>query len=68
MSYLRQKKLPVLIFFFFLTCFNIVIVPVVYAATGKLEPRHTYAIGGLGVIILGLIIYLFDVVFRPHRY
>lgn len=67
MSYLRLRKLPVLIFFFFLTCFNIVIVPV-YAATGKLEPRHTYAIGGLGVIILGLIIYLFDVVFHPHKY
>lgn len=44
------------------------IVPVVYATTGKLEPRHTYALTGLGIITLGLVIYLFDVVFRPDRY
>ncbi|OKH49359.1 potassium-transporting ATPase [Calothrix sp. HK-06] len=66
MSYFSRKKLPIIIFF--ITCFNIVIVPVVYAATGKLEPRHTYALVGLGIITLGLVIYLFDVVFRPDRY
>jgi K+-transporting ATPase KdpF subunit len=66
MSYFSRKKLPIIIFL--ITCFNIVIVPVVYAATGKLEPRHTYALAGLGIITLGLVIYLFDVVFRPDRY
>jgi hypothetical protein len=62
----RRKKLPLIIFFGL--SFNIIFVPIVYAATGKFEPRHTYAIAGLGAITLGIIIYLFDVVFRPERY
>jgi K+-transporting ATPase KdpF subunit len=66
MSYLNRKKLPII--FLLALCFNLVIGMKVYAVTGKLEPRHTYALVGLGIITLGLVIYLFDVVFRPDRY
>jgi K+-transporting ATPase KdpF subunit len=62
----RRQKLPLILLL--ALGFNIAIVPLVFAATVKLEPRHTYTITGLGIIILGLIIYLFDVVFRPERY
>ncbi len=62
-----MQKQFILVFFFGLSL-TITLAPLVYAATGTIEPRHTYAIGGLGLIILALIIYLFDVVFRPERY
>jgi K+-transporting ATPase KdpF subunit len=67
MNYLIRKKLPFIIFLL-AASFNVVIIPVVHAATGKLEPRQTYALVGLGIITLGLVIYLFDVIFRPDRY
>jgi F subunit of K+-transporting ATPase (Potass_KdpF) len=62
-----MQKQIVLVFLFGLSL-NIALAPLVDAATGTIEPRHAYAIGGLGLIILSLIIYLFDVVFRPERY
>lgn len=62
-----KQKSP--LFIFFALCLNAIIAPAVYAATGgKFEPRHTYALSALGLVILGLAIYLFDVVFRPERY
>ncbi|BAZ11318.1 K+-transporting ATPase subunit F [Calothrix sp. NIES-4071] len=67
MSYFIRKKSPIIIFLLTL-CFNVIIGTKVYAATGNLEPRHQAAIAGLGIIIIGLIIYLFDVVFRPDKY
>lgn len=63
----RRQKLPLTIFL--LLCLNLVIAPAVYAtADGTLERRHAYAIAVLGLVTLGLVIYLFDVVFRPERY
>jgi F subunit of K+-transporting ATPase (Potass_KdpF) len=62
----RKQKLPLIIFLGLSS--NLVIVPAVYAATGKLEQRQVYAISGLSIITFGIIIYLFDVVFRPERY
>lgn len=62
----RREQLPLAIFL--LLCLNLVIAPAVYAADGTLERRYAYAIGLLGLVTLGLIVYLFDVVFRPERY
>ncbi|MBD2606382.1 potassium-transporting ATPase subunit F [Scytonema hofmannii FACHB-248] len=62
-----KQKLPLVVFI--VLCLNLVIAPVVYAAgDGNLERRSAWAIGILGFVILGLIIYLFDVIFRPERY
>lgn len=62
----RRQKLPLAIFL--VLCLNLIITPAVYAADGTLERRHAYAIAGLGLVTLGLVVYLFDVVFRPERY
>lgn len=62
----RREQLPLAIFL--VLCLNLVIAPGVYAADGTLERRHAYAIGVLGLVTLGLVVYLFDVVFRPERY
>lgn len=63
----HRQQLPLAIFL--LLCLNLVIAPAVYAASsGTLERRSAWAIGILGLVTLGLVIYLFDVVFRPERY
>ncbi len=62
-----KQKLSLVIFIGL--CLNLVIAPVVYAAAdGNLERRSAWAIGILGFVTLALIIYLFDVIFRPERY
>jgi K+-transporting ATPase KdpF subunit len=49
-------------------CLNLTIAPTVYAAVDGLQRRQAWAIGLLGLVTVGLAIYLFDVVFRPERY
>ncbi|NEU72381.1 potassium-transporting ATPase subunit F [Hassallia byssoidea VB512170] len=61
-----KQKLPLVIFI--VLCLNLVIAPVVYAADSTLERRSAWAIGVLGFVTVALIIYLFDVIFRPERY
>jgi hypothetical protein len=62
-----KQKIPLVIFL--VLCLNLIIAPVVYAAgDGNLERRSAWAIGVLGFVIMALIIYLFDVIFRPERY
>ena len=63
----RRQKTP--LYAFLLLCLNLVIAPAVYAAsTGVLERRQAYALGLLGLLTLGLIVYLFVVVFQPERF
>lgn len=62
----RRQRLPLVIFL--LLCLNLLIAPAVYAAAGTLERRSAWALGVLGLVTLGLVIYLFDIVFRPERY
>ncbi|MGL4618212.1 potassium-transporting ATPase subunit F [Chroococcidiopsis sp.] len=62
-----KKRLPIVIFL--ALSFNIILAPVVYAATSEGWQRtQAYALGILGLVTLGLVVYLFDVVFRPERY
>jgi K+-transporting ATPase KdpF subunit len=63
----RKYKLPLVIFL--ILSLNIILAPIVYAATGGTwERTQAYALGILGLVTLGLVIYLFDVIFRPERY
>lgn len=63
----RRQRLSVGIFV--LLCVNLVIAPAVYAASdGALERRYAYALGLLGLVTLGLVAYLFVVVFQPERF
>ena len=62
-----RAKTPVVIFL--VLSLNIILAPIVYAATdGTWQRTQAYALGILGLVTLALIIYLFDVVFRPERY
>lgn len=63
----KRKPLPIQLFL--AMCSNLAIAPLVYAATGEDVTRQAaYALGFLGLIILGLSIYLFVVIFQPERF
>jgi len=63
----RRQKLPLAVFF--VLCLNLAIAPAVYAASGgQLERRYAYALGLLGLVTVGLVVYLFVVVFQPERF
>lgn len=48
---------------------NLIIAPMVYAASNSiLDPQSALALGVLGVITLALVIYLFVVIFQPERF
>ncbi len=67
-NFRQRQRLPSKIIFLAL-CSNLIIAPAVDAATGGIwQRRDTYAMGLLGLLALGLIVYLFDVVFHPERY
>ncbi|MBN3878704.1 potassium-transporting ATPase subunit F [Nostoc sp. JL23] len=66
-SQCRKQKLP--LYLFLAICFNLVIAPVVYAATDEQFSRtQAWALGLLGLVTLSLSIYLFFVMFIPEKF
>ena len=67
MARLRRRPLPLQLFV--LLCLNLVIAPAVYAAADAgISKVQAWAIGLLGLVTLGLTVYLFVVVFQPERF
>ncbi|MBW4616583.1 MAG: potassium-transporting ATPase subunit F [Desmonostoc vinosum HA7617-LM4] len=63
----RKQKLP--LYLFLAMCFNLVVAPLVYAATSaSLSRTQSWALGLLGLVTLGLAIYLFFVMFVPEKF
>jgi F subunit of K+-transporting ATPase (Potass_KdpF) len=63
----RRQKLP--LYLFLALCFNLVVAPVVYAATDEtLSRSQAWALGLLGLATVALSIYLFFVMFAPERF
>ncbi|HEY9664040.1 MAG TPA: potassium-transporting ATPase subunit F [Allocoleopsis sp.] len=63
----RRQKLPLYLFLAF--CFNLIVAPVVYAASGNDFSRaQAWALGLLGLGTLALSIYLFFVMFVPEKF
>ncbi|NEQ18920.1 MAG: potassium-transporting ATPase subunit F [Microcoleus sp. SIO2G3] len=63
----RRQKLP--LYLFLAMCFNLVVAPVVYAATDETLGRtQAWALGLLGLVTVGLSVYLFFVMFVPERF
>ncbi|MEB3278210.1 MAG: K(+)-transporting ATPase subunit F [Lyngbya sp.] len=54
---------------FFALCFNVVLAPLVYAATNNnIAKSSAYALGLLGLVVIGLAVYLFVVIVQPERF
>jgi F subunit of K+-transporting ATPase (Potass_KdpF) len=63
----RKQKLP--LYVLLATVLNLVLAPLVYAATdGALSRAQSWALGLLGVATVALSIYLFFVMFVPERF
>lgn len=63
------QRHPVAVGLFLALCLNSAIAPAVHAATGEtLSRTAAWAIGLLGIVTLGLSIYLFAVIFQPERF
>lgn len=66
-AHLRRRPLPLQLFL--LLCLNLIIAPAVYAATDAgISKLQSWAIGLLGLVTVGLTVYLFVVVFQPERF
>ena len=64
-----RNRHPVSVQLFLLMSLNLVIAPAVYAATGEeITRKAAWALGILGLVILGLSVYLFVVIFQPERF
>ncbi|GEM_PF-227878 len=67
LSEARRQKIPVWVFLGM--CFNLVVAPMVQAATGETYSRgQAWAIGILGLCTLVVSVYLFVVMFQPERF
>jgi K+-transporting ATPase KdpF subunit len=65
----QRRRQPFAFILFTALCLNVMLAPVVYAATGEALTRQTtYAIGVLLLVTIGLSIYLFTVIFQPERF
>ncbi|MBD2312818.1 K(+)-transporting ATPase subunit F [Desertifilum sp. FACHB-1129] len=63
------KPKPLAIRLFLAMCLNGAIAPIVYAATGdEVTRRAAYALGFLGLVVLGLSIYLWVAILQPERF
>lgn len=64
---MHKYQLP--IFLFLGICSNLIIAPMVYAATSEQFSRsQAWALGLLGVGVLSLSTYLFVVMFQPEKF
>ncbi|GAA6614614.1 potassium-transporting ATPase subunit F [Scytonema sp. NUACC26] len=63
----RKQKLP--LYLFLAMCLNLLVAPVVYAATREqFSHFQAWALGLLGFVTLGLSTYLFFVMFVPEKF
>lgn len=63
----QRNPLPIQIFL--LLCLNLLLAPAVDAATGaEITRKAAYALGLLGMVIVGLSVYLVVVIFQPERF
>jgi K+-transporting ATPase KdpF subunit len=64
----RRQKLP--LYLFLGLCFNLILAPAVFAATGgdHLSRTQSYWLGALVILTFALAIYLFFVMFVPERF
>lgn len=63
----RSKKRPT--YLFLALCFNLILAPVVYAASSHdLSRSQAWALGLLGLGTVALSVYLFFVMFAPEKF
>ncbi|MEZ2229725.1 MULTISPECIES: K(+)-transporting ATPase subunit F [unclassified Microcoleus] len=63
------QRHPIPVQLFLVMCFNAIIAPAVYAASGEdLTRKAVWGLSLLGLVIIALSIYLLVVIFQPERF
>jgi K+-transporting ATPase KdpF subunit len=63
------QRHPIPVQLFLVMCFNLIIAPAVYAATDEgLTRKAAWGLSLLGLVIVGLAVYLIVVIFQPKKF
>ncbi|NJK66280.1 MAG: K(+)-transporting ATPase subunit F [Richelia sp. CSU_2_1] len=63
------QRHPIPVQIFLVMCINLIIAPAVYAAADEdLTRKAAWGLSLLGLVIVGLAVYLFVVIFQPERF
>ncbi|MCC3406088.1 MAG: K(+)-transporting ATPase subunit F [Microcoleus sp. PH2017_10_PVI_O_A] len=63
------QRHPIPVQLFLIMCFNLIIAPAVYATTDEsITKKAAWGLSLLGLVIVGLAVYLFVVIFQPERF
>jgi K+-transporting ATPase KdpF subunit len=63
------QRHPIPVQLFLVMCFNLIIAPAVYAAADEgLTRKAAWGLSLLGLVIVGLAVYLILVIFQPERF
>jgi K+-transporting ATPase, KdpF subunit len=63
------QRRPIPVQLFLVMCFNLIIAPAVYAAADEsLTKKAAWGLSLLGLVIVGLAVYLIVVIFQPERF
>ncbi|MEB3210852.1 MAG: K(+)-transporting ATPase subunit F [Leptolyngbyaceae bacterium] len=68
LDYLQRRRHRVALGIFFALCLNLALAPALYAADSTLSRGNAYALGLLGLVVVGLAIYLTAVILQPERF
>lgn len=68
LEYLQQRRARISIGLFMALCSNLAIAPALYAATDRLSRGNAYALGLLGLVVVGLAAYLTTVILKPEKF
>ncbi|MEB3359003.1 MAG: K(+)-transporting ATPase subunit F [Synechococcales bacterium] len=68
LDYLQQRRHRVALGFFLALCLNLAIAPALHAATATLSRGNAYALGLLGLVVVGLAVYLTAVILKPEQF
>jgi K+-transporting ATPase KdpF subunit len=65
---LQQRRSRIALGLFIALCINLTIAPALYAATDSLSRGNAYALGLLGLVVVGLAAYLTTVILKPEKF
>ena len=68
LAYLRRRRHRLAVGLFLALGLDLLMAPALYAASGTLTRGHAYALGLLGLVVVGLAIYLATVILTPEKF
>jgi K+-transporting ATPase KdpF subunit len=67
-EFLQQRRSRTAVGIFLTLSLNLLIAPALYAATDSISRGDAYALGLLGLVVVGLAAYLTTVILKPEKF